>query len=51
MGKAKRERVLKETTADTMNEVLQGVFTPGGTAAGDGCWLAAWPLPLRSRLG
>ena len=32
----KRERVVKETTADTMNEVLRGVFTPGGTAAGKG---------------
>jgi len=32
----KRERVVKETTADTMNEVLQGVFTPGGTANGKG---------------
>ena len=32
----KRERVVKETTADTMNRVLQGVFTPGGTAAGKG---------------
>jgi penicillin-binding protein 1A len=34
--KVQRTRVLQETTADTMNEVLQGVFTPGGTAAGKG---------------
>ena len=32
----KKERVVKEVTADTMNEVLQGVFERGGTAAGRG---------------
>jgi membrane peptidoglycan carboxypeptidase len=31
-----RERIVKEVTADTMNEVMQGVFTPGGTANGKG---------------
>ena len=31
-----RTRIVKEITADTMNEVLQGVFTPGGTANGKG---------------
>ena len=31
-----RSRVIKEVTADTMNAVMQGVFTPGGTANGRG---------------
>jgi penicillin-binding protein 1A len=32
----RKERVVSEVTADTMNEILQGVFTPGGTARGRG---------------
>jgi penicillin-binding protein 1A len=35
-AKPKRERVLKETTADTMNDVLQGPLQAGGTAGGKG---------------
>jgi len=31
-----RERIVKEVTADTMNEIMQGVFAPGGTANGKG---------------
>ena len=31
-----RERIVEETTADTMNEVLRGVFERGGTAGGKG---------------
>ena len=31
-----RTRVMKDVAADTMNNVLQGVFTPGGTANGRG---------------
>jgi membrane peptidoglycan carboxypeptidase len=34
--KPKTERVLKETTADTLNDVLQGPLSPGGTAGGKG---------------
>ena len=31
-----RTRVVKEVTADTMNEVMRGVFSSGGTAGGKG---------------
>ena len=31
-----RERIVKEITADTMNEVMQGAFQSGGTAGGKG---------------
>jgi penicillin-binding protein 1A len=34
--KPKTVRVVKEVTADTMNEVLQGPLSPGGTAGGKG---------------
>ena len=34
--KIQRTRVVKEVTADTMNDILQAGFTPGGTANGRG---------------
>jgi penicillin-binding protein 1A len=35
-AKPTRERIVKEVTADTMNEILQGPLSRGGTAGGKG---------------